>query len=373
MNLGYAQNDKGIISGKIIDGKTKSALPGATIRLEGTAYGAVANKNGEFLIKNIRRMKYNSIISYIGYNLKKIPIDLTVSDSLFINLELQEEIIHTSEIVVSANKRLQSVQDVPISMSVLGSKELDDRNIIYVDDALLYIPGINLNKDQVSIRGSSGFALGLGSRVAFLMDGMPLVSGDQGDIKFDAIPVFNLDRIEVVKGAGSALYGTGALGGVINIITKEPKEIPEIKLQAIGGFYAKPKYEQWIYSDNTSFYEGINAGYSQKLGPLGILVSGGINKDESYRDFDKSLKWNLFSKVKYDISERSAVNFIGSYAYDNFENWVYWNSLDSATIPPTDADREERIKSLKYTLSGEFRHIFNNGDFLIFRTGLYST
>ncbi|MBI5326179.1 MAG: TonB-dependent receptor [Ignavibacteriae bacterium] len=369
----FAENDRGTIAGRIIDQNTKSVLPGATIRLEGTAYGSLTNKNGEFQIKNIRRMKYNSIITYVGYETKKLLIDLNKDDSLYVTIELHEEIIHTSEVVVSANKRLQSVQDVPISMSVVVSKELDERNIIHVDEALIYIPGVNLVRDQVSIRGSSGFALGLGSRVAFLMDGMPLVSGDQGDIKFDAIPIFNLDRIEVVKGAGSALYGTGALGGVINIITKEPKDIPEIRLQTYGGIYAKPKYGQWNYSDKTSSFEGLNAGYSEKLGPFGIIVSGGLNKDESYRDFDESHKWNLFSKIKYDISERSTVNVIGTYAYDNFENWVYWNSLDSALIPPSTADRNVRNTSTKLTVSGEGRHIFKNGDFIILRSGLFST
>ncbi len=369
----YAQSNKGVISGKIIDKKTRLALPGAIIRLVGTAYGAVANRNGNFLIKNVSGKKFNGLVSYIGYQTKKINPNLTENDSLFIEIELEEEIIHTSEVVVSANKRIQSVQDVPISMSVMDNKELEDRNIIHVDEALKYIPGINLNGDQVSIRGSSGFAFGLGSRVAFLMDGMPLVSGDQGDIKFDAIPVFNLERIEVVKGAGSALYGSGALGGVINIITKEPKEIPETKIQMYGGYYSKPKFQQWVYSDKTSTFEGINAGFSQKFNSLGIAVSGGWLKDESYRDFDESVKWNLFSKVKYDISERTYINFIGSYAFDDFEAWAYWNSLDSATIPPASTNRNERIKSLKYTVSGEARHIFNNGDFIILRSGLFST
>ena len=369
----YSQNNKGVISGKIIDRKTKQALPGATIRLEGTAYGAVANKSGNFLIKNVAGKKYNGLVSYIGYETKKINPDLTEKDSLFIEIELEEEIIHTSEVVVSANKRLQAVQDVPISMSVMDNKELQDRNIILIDEALRYIPGINLNGDQVSIRGSSGFAFGLGSRVAFLMDGMPLVSGDQGDIKFDAIPVFNLERIEVVKGAGSALYGSGALGGVVNIITKDPKEIPESKVQLNRGFYSKPKYEQWVYSDKTSTFEGINAGFSQKFNSLGIVVSGGWFKDESYRDFDESIKWNLFSKVKYDISERTNINLIGSYSKDDFEAWAYWKDLDNATIPPDSTNINERIKSLKYTVSGEARHIFNNGDFLIVRSGLYST
>ncbi|TAL70435.1 MAG: TonB-dependent receptor [Bacteroidetes bacterium] len=369
----FADSNRGVICGKIIDGKTKSGLPGATIRLEGSGYGALANKYGDFKINNVKRVKYNSIISYVGYETKKLTLDLSKSDSIFVTVELQEEIIHTSEIVVSANKRLQAVQDVPISMSVLDNKELKDRNIILVDDALRYIPGINLNGDQVSIRGSSGFAFGLGSRVAFLLDGMPFVSGDQGDIKFDAVPVFDIERIEVVKGAGSALYGSGALGGVINIITKEPKEIPESKIQLHGGFYSKPKFQQWVYSDKTSTFEGINAGFSQKFNSLGIVLSGALLKDDSYRNFDESNKWNLFSKIKYDFSAQTYLNITGSYSYDKFDAWAYWNSLDSATIPPTGTDTNERIISLKSTLFAEVRHIFNNGDFMLVRSGIYST
>jgi outer membrane receptor for ferrienterochelin and colicins len=363
----------GIVNGKISDKVSGQPLPGATIRIEGTAYGAVSNKEGVFSIRNLPQKKFIGLLSFVGYLSKKVNLDLTKNDSLYVDIVLEEQKLLTSEVVVSANKRVQAVQDVPISVSVLDYRSMEQRSITLVDEALRYIPGVSLNGDQVSIRGSSGFAFGLGSRVSYLLDGMPLVSGDQGDIKFDAIPIFDIERIEVVKGAGSALYGTGALGGVINLITKEPSVVPEYNAKILAGYYSQPIYQPWIYTNKLSTFEDIELGFSQRTGKLGIILSGGMKKDDSYRKFDDSFKWNLFSKIKYDFSDRTNINVIGSYAYDNFANWVYWNSLDSATIPPAGTDLSVRDLSLKLSLSGELKHIFDNGDFVIIRSGLFST
>ena len=117
-------------------------------------------------------------------------------------------------------------------------------------------------KDQVSIRGSSGFALGLGSRVALLLDGFPMLSGDNGDMKFDALPFLNINRIEVIKGAGSALYGTSALGGVVSIFTTNPTSKPEYKIRTYGGFYTQPKYECWNVFDSPPTNYGVDLSYS---------------------------------------------------------------------------------------------------------------
>ncbi len=363
----------GVFNGRISDNAGGKPLPGATVRLEGTAYGAVTNTEGFFKIRSLPLKKFTALVSFVGYMSKKVSFDLSKNDSIFILINLEEQKLLTSEVVVSANKRVQSVQDVPISVSVLDYRSMEQRSITLVDEALRYIPGVSLNGDQVSIRGSSGFAFGLGSRVSYLLDGMPLVSGDQGDIKFDAIPIFDIQRIEVVKGAGSALYGTGALGGVINIITKEPSLIPEYRAKILTGIYSKPVYSSWIFTDKLLTFEDIELGFSQKSGKLGVVFSGGVKNDVSYIKFNDSFKWNLFSKVKYDFSDRTDLSIIGSYAYDNFANWVYWNSLDSATIPPAGTDLSVRDLSLKLSLSGELKHIFDNGDFVIIRTGLYNT
>ena len=171
-----------------------------------------------------------------------------------------------AEVVVSANRRVQAVQDVPITVSVLSAEDLDQRSITRLDDALRYVNGIVVARDQVNIRGTSGFALGVGSRAAVLLDGFSLLSGDNGDIKFDVLPVSDIERIEIVKGAGSALYGTGALGGVIQLITKDPGDSLTVYSRLYGGLYTDRPFQQWQYSSSPSSQWGGDVRLAQRIG-----------------------------------------------------------------------------------------------------------
>jgi len=361
------------IKGIVSDKETNEPLRAVTIKLNGTAYGAFSDANGEFIIRRVPAGAYTIIFKMIGYESLKMKIDIPQDSGKVSVIKLSGKSLRTNEVVVSANKRVQQVQEVPVSVSTIDLTSLTNKNITDIDKALEYIPGVKMNGDHVSIRGSSGFAFGVGSKVAYLLDGFPLLSGDQGDLKFDLVPVFNIERIEVVKGAGSALYGTGALGGVINVITEEPKEKASLKTKLYSGIYTKPKYDEWIYSNNYSFNSGIDLSYSQKFGILGVLVSGRYLNDESYRQFDKRTNINLFTKLKFDFSDKNKFTLSTSYAANDRDDWVYWRSLDSATIPPSGTDMSAKIFSDKLIATGLYEHFYENGDFLIIRTGLYQT
>ncbi len=361
------------LTGKIIDGKTGVSLPGATVRVEETALGTYANKKGDFIIKHLRPGKYNLLVSMMGYETKKVAIEI-VGREVNVEIRLSEQSLLTNEVVVSANKRVQAVQEVPISMSVINEESINLRNIQSLDNALEYLPGVEVTKDNVSIRGSSGFSFGLGSRVSLLLDGFPLLSGDNGDMKFDALPMFNVERIEVVKGAGSALYGTSAIGGVVNVITKKPTGgAPEFKFRSYTGIYTEPRYTKWQFSEKPQTKSGINAGYSMKYDEFAIVASGGYVRDESYQAYDDAVKLNAFAKFYYDFTELTSITLTGNFASDDRTDRVYWNSLDSATYPPDNTDRNIRLISNKLSVSSQFQHIFDTDNFFIIRAGIYAT
>ncbi|MBK9246873.1 MAG: TonB-dependent receptor [Ignavibacteria bacterium] len=363
----------GYLKGTVIDSATKQTIAGAVVKIDNTARGAYVNKKGEFSISSIPSGSYTLTTSLIGYFPSQIIITIKDKDTLDVQISLVSQDVRLRTVVVSASKHLQAVQDVPISISVVDSKELKDRNIIQIDDALRYIPGVNMAKDQVSIRGSSGFALGLGSRVALLLDGFPMLSGDNGDMKFDALPFLNINRIEVIKGAGSALYGTSALGGVVSIFTTNPTSKPEYKIRTYGGFYTQPKYEGWNVFDSPPTNYGVDVSYSRKYGALGVTISGGTKHDRSFRLFDDTKKWNFYSKLSYDFSSSTTLTGFVNFATENHANWVYWNSLDSATRPPTTTNINERLISGKLATAIELKHIFDNKSFIVLRSGIYNT
>ncbi len=380
ISLGNISNAKSrsnyIVSGSVKTKSTNMPVIGASVRIDGANIGAITNAAGEFIIRKIHKGRYNLLISCIGYKPKKILFSTKAQnngDTIFINTTLSENAFKTSEIVVSANKQVQAVQDVPISISIIDKNEILDRNIGEFDEVLKYIPGIQVQQQNISIRGSSGFAFGLGSRVTLLIDGFPMLSGDNEDIKFDIFPATEIERIEVVKGAGSALYGTGAIGGVVNIISKEATEAGNLSLKAYSGFFTKPTYTQWQYRESLPFRSGAVASYSQSFGNLGTLVSGQYFRDENYHAYGDETRYNLLGKIKYKLTDVGSISFLGNYANDYSADWVYWNSLDSATRPPIGTDKSVMITSDKLMLASEGKYMFSSKNFSLLKVGFLRT
>ena len=165
----------------------------------------------------------------MGYKKVDKQININRTDSQQFDIRLQPTILETPELVITANKRRQSIQDSPTSIGVITSLDFREKNEIYLDNLLEHASGVNFVGSQINIRGSSGFSYGAGSRVLLLIDGVPVMPGDSGDIKWDIIPASQIERIEIIKGAGSALYGTSAFGGAVNVITKQCRRAAENK------------------------------------------------------------------------------------------------------------------------------------------------
>src|SRR5207249_11340086 len=140
-----------------------------------------------------------------------------------------------SPIVVTAGKREQSLQDVIASVALVSDSQIARRAVASIDEAVDRTPGVQFLNGQVNIRGSTGYVQGLGSRVLLLVDGVPANQGDRGGINWDLVPLEEVQRVEVAKGAGSSLYGSSALGGVVNVITRDIAAGWHARLRASGG------------------------------------------------------------------------------------------------------------------------------------------
>ncbi len=362
----------GNLTGKITDKETGEPIIGATIRLQGTSIGQFTNREGIFSLKSIPSGKYTLIISSVGYESQKVDVYM-LSEDITIEVEMRPKTLISSEIVVTANKKVQTVQEVPISLSIVKGNIFREKSISKLDNALKYVPGVEVNNDNVSIRGSSGFAFGLGSRAIMLLDGFPMLSGDNGDIKSDAIPFPLIDQIEIIKGAGSALYGASALGGVINLITKEPTEKAYFTASSQFGLYTQPKYKSWQFSDGLQATRGANFGYSQRFAKVGISLAGSYISDDGYRFYNEENRFMLYGKSSIAITELSSLSLSGLAAVSNRDDWVYWNSLDSATRPPTNTDLDNKITASKYSINAEYKQIISANDFMIIKTNLFAT
>ena len=296
----YAQS-LGKLEGTVVDATTGETLPGVNITLQGTVLGTASDAQGQFSLERIPVADYNIQVTMIGYKRSILEnISIRPDQTTNLTIELQETIIETPEVVVTANKRRQSIQDTPNSVGVLTRQDIEKKNRIYIDDVLQHTSGVHFIGTQVNIRGSSGFSYGAGSRILFLIDGVPVMPGDSGDIKWDMIPATQIERVEIIKGAGSALYGSNALGGVINIITKNAKAKPITHVRLSAGTYDNPVHPEWRWSNTLQYFSDIDVDHTRKIGRYSeVLLAAGRHQSKGYRQNTEYLRHNASFKWNY--------------------------------------------------------------------------
>ncbi|MBC7187742.1 MAG: TonB-dependent receptor plug domain-containing protein, partial [Calditrichaeota bacterium] len=245
--LGMA-GDAGSVRGSVVEAGSGRPIEGANIIVTGTILGAATDAKGRFIIPKIAPGWYTVVISCMGY--KEVTLEVRVLPGMptEVNVSLEQTVIELGGLVVTASRYQQALRDVPASMAVLQADDIARRSPMGVDEALKYVPGVTTMGNNINIRGASGYSSGIGTRVLVLLDGVPFIRGDDSDVDWDAVVPTQVQQVEVMKGAGSALYGSSALGGVVNVVLKEPEGGSRFFARTYTGFYDRPNRESWIWT-----------------------------------------------------------------------------------------------------------------------------
>ncbi|MFQ5708306.1 MAG: TonB-dependent receptor domain-containing protein [bacterium] len=340
----------GSISGTVVDANTGKPLPGVNIILKGTVKGTSTNLQGQFTLNGIRPGRYSVMASMIGYEIETFRnVQVAPGNTVRRDFRLVETIIETSPVIVTASRKSKSLAETPNSVSVITARDLQKRNSYDVRDALKYAPGVSFVGGQVNIRGTTGYSRGAGSRVLLLTDGVPTMPGDSGDIKWDTIPFTVVDKVEVVKGAGSALYGSSAIGGVLNIITKEPAQKPEFSVRVSGAVYDDPLFDQWKWTDRALISNQQDVYFSNTVGKLGFILAGGRRRSRGYKQNSQFNRWNLFGKSDYQLGPATNLTLTGSYASDDHGDTILWQKYLGQSKQPFRVPAEESHNTILST------------------------
>ena len=326
--LGYSQT--ATIKGKITDRKSKETIPGVNIILEDKTGGS-SDANGNYLI-SVSPGKHQVSYSFIGYRNELRSIEVHSGETISINVEINEEVEVISEIVVSAGKFEQKISDVTVSMEVIKPTMIENTNTISMDAVVSQIPGVDVMDDQPSIRGGSGYSYGAGSRVMMLVDDMPILSADIGDVKWNFIPTENVSQVEIIKGASSALFGSSALNGVINVRTAYPKDQPETKVTIFNGMYMNPERKELIWwGSNQPLFQGASFLHSEKIKNLDLVLGGNIYSDDGYREFEteERIRGNFNLRYRDAKIEGLSYGLNGNYMNMDKTEFFLWQNADS--------------------------------------------
>ncbi|MFT6808869.1 MAG: outer membrane receptor for ferrienterochelin and colicins [Saprospiraceae bacterium] len=227
---------QGTIAGTIVD-DTGETLIGANIIVAGSTEGTVTDFDGTFSFKTSEWFPLTLLVSFTGYTSQEILLDGPSSN---VSVTLTEGILFGSDVIISASRKREKVQEAPASVSVLSTKALESssnpadatRNLVNTQG--VQIQQQSANRINISMRGGSGL---FGTSVFPIMDYRSLVGPGIGTFQSDQAGIMNLDlnRIEVVRGPGSALYGPGVTQGVVHFLTKSPIDFPGTSFEIMAG------------------------------------------------------------------------------------------------------------------------------------------
>ena len=343
----------GEIHGQVFDAETNEALPGANVQILGTLLGANADREGKFVIKKLAPGFYTLRATFIGYHLGRATVYLTEGAIARVQLKIKPTLLEMSQVVVTATRQAEDIQTATVSMSALSNESALRRNNLRLDAALESIPGVSLVAENVNVRNSTGYTRGLGSRVLILLDGIPALPSDFGNMNWDILPVTDFERIEVMKGPASALYGSFALGGVINVITKTPTPEGRFAIRTSAGIYDEPHESAWHWTDRTLHFNRTDVSYARQFGKLGMRASLGRHESTGDRENRHFQRWNGTAKLSYAFNEQAELTLFGAYARDRRGEFV-WARLDSPFVVPL-AFKDYRLALDAYTFYTQFR------------------
>lgn len=219
----FAQkNSDANIFGDVKNGKTGEHIPFINVTVNNTVIGSSTDNSGHYYLKNLPTGKLTIKVSGVGYKSVEKEVVLSEGKTLELNFVTEESALSLDEVVVSANRNETSRKDASVVVGVISPKVFLATNSVCMADGLNFQPGVRVENDcnncgfsQVRINGLEG------QYSQILIDSRPIFSALSGVYGLEQIPVNMIERVEVVRGGGSALYGSSAIAGTINIITKE--------------------------------------------------------------------------------------------------------------------------------------------------------
>ena len=332
----FAFGQEGKITGKVRDDKGESLIGATIIYKKDVTIGAVTDEKGNFMLE-VPAGKANLICRASGMVTDTIQVNVLAGQTVTQDVILSAYVQEIDGVEVRVGKFDKAFEDQTVSMEVIKPALIENKNTRSIETALDQTPGLNILDGEPQIRGGSGFTFGVGSKVAVIVDDMPMLSGDAGRPEWGFIPVENIHQVEVIKGAASVLSGSSALSGSVHIRTAYPKIKPLTKVNVYSGFYSNPSNDYDAWWDNYPGIHGVNFLHSRIIGNLDLVVGGNFNYDHGYIGPPKtdSVVATMFPDTISNFSENDLVS---KRARINF-NLRY---------------RSKKVKGLNYGMNGNF-------------------
>lgn len=379
------------LKGKVTDAESDEELIGVNIIVEGTSYGATTDFEGNYTLK-VEPGSYKIIFRYLGYEDVVHSVTLTLNQEKVLNTTLGESAMLLDQVVVSASRFERKLGEETVSMEVIKPSAFENLGITKADEAIERSPGVTIVEGQINIRGGAGWSYGAGSRVLLLQDDLPMTQMDAGRPIFGNFPIENIGQIEIIKGAASALYGSSALNGIVNIRTALPKSEPETKISFFTTQYQAPpptydgegnmietKDEKKFWEnpeiiigtdtfDNSKGTRPHNVGFlfshRQKFKNLDLVIGAYAETSQEWRHLSYNHSGRLNTILRYRFKkEGMSLGLNTTISGGANSSFFLWNGVGKNFYIHTElAGLPTETKALNIQISPTFQYVDGNGN-----------
>lgn len=337
------------VSGTIVDKKTNKPLPYVQIVVKGTTKGTASDANGNYVLKDIPLKSFTLEVSQLGYATTSKHVSRANGANQHLDIYMDEEIFQLDGVVVTSNRSETLRRIAPTLVTVLSPELFHKTSSATLSQGLRFLPGLriedncqNCGFNQVRINGLQG------AYSQILIDGRPIFSALSGVYGLEQIPSNMIDRVEVIRGGGSALYGSGAVGGVVNVITREPNSNSVEIAHQMTDFVAKGAGSK--VQNTTTF----NASVLTEDRNAAIMVFGQHNYRPGY-DYDGDSFTEIPNLRNRSLGFRSYLKtgLYGKLTLEYHSMQEYRRGGDRLDLPPFEAHIAEYLQH--YINGGELR------------------
>lgn len=351
----------------IINDAEGSPLQGATGSIKILNKSAIADSNGFVTIKNIPTGKFEVVFSHVGFKEKITVFEFPIINDSIATTNLEETDHEENEVIITSTRTSRSIANIPARIETISGEELEEKGNMKPGDIRMMLnesTGIQTQQTSATSYNSSIRIQGLdGKYTQIIRDGFPLYSGFSGGLGLLQIVPLDLKQVEVIKGSSSTLFGGGAIAGLVNLVSKSPKQERELNFlvngtSALGldasGFYSQkfnkigttifasynhgtaydpanigltaiPKFDRYTFNPklfiyfnkSTSANFGVNATYENRIGGDIKYIEGKGDSIHSYFEKNKTNRYSTQLSIEHKINDKAKFSFKNSVSYYN--------------------------------------------------------
>ena len=349
MTLSIAAQQTAMVKGVVADEKDNSPMIGVNVAvsIKGTVTGVSTNEKGEYLL-TVPLGSYTLTYTYVGYQTRNEPLIAGKENEVIVRNILMTDLSKELDIVVvSGNKVEKKLGEQTQSVEVLKGQNITN-GAQGIQEAINKVPGVNMIGNTISVRGGSGFSDVTGNRTLALLDDVPLVSPENGSVRWATMPKEAIDQMEITKGPATVTNGAQAMNALINVRTLNPEKDSSLINKIFANYGAYFPYQDrtwtwfWKKDGDTKIppmFGSVAYVGARKVGDVDLVFNGAYDQNQGYTAYNKDQLVRGFLKIRYIPHKHTNVNVGGNvnFCYEKYDDFfIYKNFGDTshAIIPP---------------------------------------